>query len=179
MNRHPMLALLVGITVTWPAFCDERDLIVVDDLGGTPALPYYRALNLPARNSPQALLGSVPVQAPAAGARYGEADMLPVRSTRLTPGPVEHRAVNLPGLAPLFLIGDDDRSRTWLRRRLPQLQALRAVGLVVNVSSADALASLRELAPGLILAPSSGDDLGARLRLRHYPLLITATGIEQ
>nr|MBF3175129.1 DUF2859 domain-containing protein [Pseudomonas aeruginosa] len=29
------------------------------------------------------------------------------------------------------------------------------------------------------LAPASGDDLAQRLGLRHYPVLITATGIEQ
>ena len=34
-------------------------------------------------------------------------------------------------------------------------------------------------ARGLTLAPISGDDLGARLGLHHYPVLITATGIEQ
>jgi integrating conjugative element protein (TIGR03765 family) len=38
---------------------------------------------------------------------------------------------------------------------------------------------LRRLAPGLTLAPASGDDFAQRLGLRHYPVLITATGIEQ
>ena len=181
MNRYcfSVLMLLVGVDVTLPAFAEERDLIVVDDLGGASALPYYSALNLQPRNTPRSLVDPLPVRTPAPVARYSEADLLPVRSTRLTPGLVEYRAINVPGLTPLFLIGDDDRSRGWLRERLPELLALRAIGLVVNVSSADALASLRELAPGLILAPTSGDDLGARLGLHHYPMRITATGIEQ
>ena len=41
------------------------------------------------------------------------------------------------------------------------------------------LARLRALVPGVPLAPVAGDDLADRLGLRHYPALITATGIEQ
>jgi integrating conjugative element protein (TIGR03765 family) len=50
--------------------------------------------------------------------------------------------------------------------------------MVVNVSTPEALAALRRLAPGLMLSPVSGDDLAQRLGLQHYPVLITATGIE-
>lgn len=79
----------------------------------------------------------------------------------------------------MFLIGDDDRSRQWLRERAAILGELKAVGLVVNVASADALATLRGLVPDLTLSPVSGDDLAERLGLHHYPVLVTATGIEQ
>ncbi|MBF3324750.1 integrating conjugative element protein, partial [Pseudomonas aeruginosa] len=54
-----------------------------------------------------------------------------------------------------------------------------AVGLVVNVETVQGLARLRALVPGVALAPVAGDDLAERLALRHYPVLITATGIEQ
>jgi hypothetical protein len=53
-----------------------------------------------------------------------------------------------------------------------------AVGLVANVASIAALDQLRRLAPDLTLSPVSGDDLARRLGLRHYPVLISATGIE-
>jgi len=112
-------------------------------------------------------------------ARFSETDMLPVHSARLTPGKVERRIIHASGLRPLFLIGDDARSRTWLRARIESLRTLRAVGFVVNVDSPDALASLRQLASGVTLVPASGDDLAQRLKLNHYPALITATGIEQ
>lgn len=104
--------------------------------------------------------------------------MLPVRSARLSPGDEPRRVIRAPGLTPLFLVGDDDRSRAWLRQRQTALHDIQAVGLVVNVASAEALASLRHLAPGLMLSPVSGDDLAGRLGIRHYPVLITATGIE-
>ena len=60
-----------------------------------------------------------------------------------------------------------------------RLRERGAVGLVVNVETVQGLARLRTLVPGVPLAPMSGDDLAERLGLRHYPVLITATGIEQ
>ena len=73
----------------------------------------------------------------------------------------------------------DPRSHTWLQQRLPDLQRLGAAGLVVNVESAATLQALRDSAPGLSLTPVPGDDLAQRLGLRGYPVLITATAIEQ
>jgi len=96
----------------------------------------------------------------------------------LSPGTITPRAIHAPGLKPIFLIGDDSRSRAWLRANTEKLHALRAVGFVVQVESEEALRSLRHLAPNLILVPASGDDLAQRLGLRHYPVLVTATGIE-
>jgi integrating conjugative element protein (TIGR03759 family) len=83
------------------------------------------------------------------------------------------------GLRPFVVIGDDEASRAWLQRRAAALRERGAVGLVVNVETAQGLARLRALAPGVPLAPVAGDDLADRLGLRHYPALITATGIEQ
>jgi integrating conjugative element protein (TIGR03765 family) len=105
--------------------------------------------------------------------------MLPVRSELLTPGAVERRVIKAPALRPLFLVGDDSRSLDWLRRRADTLQELSAVGLVVNVESIAGLERLRSMAPNVLLSPASGDDLAHRLGIRHYPVLITATGIEQ
>jgi len=158
-------------------FSQSPPLIVVEDRGGVSALPYYQALDL----QPHAgnTLSS-PIELPPPPSRqFAEADMLPVHSARLSPGEVKHRVIQAPGLIPMFLVGDDDRSRAWLRQRASALRDLGAVGLVVQVESPQALASLRALAPGLTLAPVSGDELAQRLRLRHYPVLITATGIEQ
>lgn len=152
-------------------------LIVVEDHGGASALPYYQALHL---------LPDADVPGPTASAKPSpvlpahpvtQADMLPVRSTWLTPGDVPRRVIRAPGLSPVFIIGDDARSRAWLPQHLRSLRELGAVGLVVNIESAQALDALRRLAPGLVLAPTSGDDLARRLGLRHYPVLITATGI--
>ena len=171
-------ALGLLVTTTAPAQSVTAPLVVVEDHGGVSALPYYQALNPQGSGfaSP-----SAPTSAPAP--RIGnpadaEAAMLSVRSTRLSPGDEPRRVIRAPGLTPLFLIGDDDRSRAWLLRRQAALHDLQATGLVVNVASAQALASLRRLVPDLTLSPVCGDDLAERLGIRHYPVVITATGIE-
>ena len=105
--------------------------------------------------------------------------MLPVRSARLTPGTVARRVIEAPGLQPFFLVGDDAASHAWLRQNADALRERNAWGLVVNVETSQALAQLRALAPGLNLSPVSADELAERLGLRHYPVLVTATGIEQ
>ncbi|MFA8411320.1 integrating conjugative element protein [Burkholderia pseudomallei] len=154
-----------------PSLAAAQGLILVADDGGTSALPYYQALNLlPDTPSPiEAITPSTP---------YREADLLPVHSSRLTPGHVTARTISAPGLSPFFLIGDDLPSRAWLHARGDALRALGAVGMVVNVNATDGLAALRRDALGLMLVPTSGDDIAQRLGLSHYPVLVTATGIE-
>lgn len=116
---------------------------------------------------------------PAAALVPWEAEMLPVVSWSLSPGPVESRAIDAPGLRPVFLVGDDSLSRSWLRLRRDRLRRLNALGLVVNVASPAGLAELRRLAEGLRLIPVTGDDLAALLGFSHYPVLVTSTYIEQ
>ncbi|EWH28548.1 integrating conjugative element protein [Pseudomonas aeruginosa] len=169
--------LVACLSLPWlPVLVLADALIIVDDRGGASALPYYEALNLQPRTVVSAPLIEIP--RPPAGV-VNEASMLPVRSMRLSPGAVARRVIESPGLPPLFLVGDDQRSRAWLQQRAQRLRELGAVGLVVNITSAETLAALRALVPGLPLSPVAGDDLAERLGLRHYPVLITATGIEQ
>jgi integrating conjugative element protein (TIGR03765 family) len=178
--RHPTL-VAISILASGVAQAEQgqQTLTVVRDSGGVSALPYYEDLNLGQHVGPRVpSQTSNPIAPLGPNKPAGDSLALPVRSRLLTPGQVAPRPLRAPGMRPLFLIGDDDASRTWLTRMLPKLQALRATGLVVNVDSADALAALREHAPGLALAPVSGDDLARRLKLQHYPVLITATGIE-
>ena len=176
--NHIVLIAAIGLLSTTTVFAQTAPalLIVVEDRGGDSALPYYQSLN----PQPDQATPPAPMPAPRVGnAADAEAAMLPVRSTQLSPGEVQRRVIRAPGLTALFLIGDDERSRAWLRQRQAALRELQAVGLAVNVESMAALTALRRLAPGLTLSPASGDDLAQRLGLRHYPVLITSTGVEQ
>lgn len=160
---------LLALIVTLPLAAQAASLTVVEDRGGVSALPYYQGLNPePAQTQHQA-----PVPQPTLAQGF------PVRSQRLTPGNVQGRALNAPGLQPFFLVGDDELSRQWLASRGETLHRLGAVGLVVNVSSAERLAVIRRWTGGLAVSPVVGDDLAARLGLTHYPVLITATALEQ
>jgi len=169
-----LYVLLAGLPLALRA---SEPLIVVEDRGGTSALPYYEALNLlPRANAPT--LPPIPTpQVPAMPA--DEAAMLPVRTAKLTPGAIARRVIEAPGLRPFVVVGDDETSQVWLRRHADALRERGAIGLVVNVETMQGLARLRALVPGVPLAPVSGDDLAERLGLRHYPALITTTGIEQ
>ncbi|MBF8668205.1 integrating conjugative element protein [Pseudomonas putida] len=105
--------------------------------------------------------------------------VLPVRSARLSPGIVQPRALSLPSMTPLFLVGQDAVSLEWLSRHAQALQDLGANGLAVEVDDARALRRIQTAAPRLNIWPVSGDDIAERLELDHYPLLITPTGLQQ
>ncbi|KPA97021.1 integrating conjugative element protein [Pseudomonas asplenii] len=165
----------LGALVLLVPFATEAELKVVEDLGGTSALAYYRSLNLSAAPRPGKAMQLPTVRV----SPYAEADMLPVRSVILKPGRIAPRVHNIPGLRPIFLVGDDELSRHWLRERVEVLRDLKAVGLVVNVQRLPALAELRLLARGLDMAPASADDLARRLGIEHYPVLVTETGLDQ
>ncbi|MCV4286441.1 integrating conjugative element protein [Pseudomonas capsici] len=169
------MKILLTLMILGLSLKAQAELIVIEDFGGVSAQPYYQALNLLPEKQPSPLssLPAIPLKP------YSEADMLPVKSARLTPGQVTSRTLKAPGLQPLFLIGDDALSRSWLTQRGDVLRQLNAVGLVVNVERPSALQELRQLANGLHLAPVSGDQLAEMIGLEHYPVLITATGLEQ
>ncbi|WP_405046145.1 integrating conjugative element protein [Pseudomonas serbiensis] len=161
-----VLGILLSLMVL-PAYAAQ--IIVVDDKGGASALPYYRSLN------PQPQAATAPLIAPDPRAAEG----LPIRSKNLTPGQIQGRVINAPGLQPLFIVGDDEASRLWLLKHSDQLRNIQAVGLIVNVASHERLAVIRSWVEGVVMSPASGDDLVQRLGLNHYPALITATAIEQ
>ena len=177
LNAFVSAAILTTVAVS-PAFTSSPyppKLVVVQDRGGIPARPYFEEAGLtpqvpdtPAASEESPMLKSVTEEA-----------MLPVRSIRLSPGPVVSRAIQAAGLSPIFLVGDDGLSRQWLVSRASALEQMNAVGLVVNVQSLQRLNALRALVPGLMLTPVNGDDMAQRLGLEHYPVLITATAIEQ
>ncbi|WP_244287656.1 integrating conjugative element protein [Vreelandella nigrificans] len=151
------------------------ELTVVADHGGEPARPYFVAIGMAGVPESEGY-----VSEPQEPLSISELDMLPVVSETLTPGRAEARSLELPaGTTPFFLVGDDDLSLKWLEQRGDILRSMYAVGLVVNVQGAEGMERLRNAAPGLELRPVAGDDLAGRVGLSHYPVLITATRIEQ
>jgi len=104
---------------------------------------------------------------------------LPIQSPGLTPGPVQARSHDRPFARPFFLIGSDTRSRQWLQDYRDQLKEIGAVGMLVQADTLDDLRTIAELADGLSILPASASDIAKALGISHYPVLITAHGIEQ
>lgn len=145
-------------------------LTVVADLGGESVEPLFRAIE------------TVPDAADTVSAKPAVPLMqaiFPVISSRLHPGDTSPRTLSLPGMSPIFLLGDDPLSLRWLKQKQQKLAAINATGLVVNVASQERFQALQQYASGLTLLPVSGDDLAQRLQLSAYPVLITDSGVSQ
>ncbi|UJD78171.1 conjugal transfer protein [Photorhabdus luminescens] len=153
--------------------CSQAALTIVADLGGQSTAAYFDAIN--AQDNEPTTSSNTEATPP----DLTEGGMLPVETPELSPGPVDARPLQLPGMGALFMIGDDARSKQWLKENLVGLRKKQAVGLLVSVRDKAQLDELRQLAEGLVLAPASGSDLAQRLNLRHYPVLITDIGLTQ
>lgn len=148
----------------------NAELHVIADLGGESALRYYEPL--------QPIIDDTSPPPPIPP-ELKEADLLPIVSHFMTPGRVEARQFNLPGMLPIFLIGDDEISRNWLSANRSKLLQMHATGMVVHISDMVALEQLRNIASPLLLVPVSADDLAQRLHLQHYPVIIDHQGLYQ
>ncbi|WLV41106.1 integrating conjugative element protein [Morganella morganii] len=147
----------------------EQELIVVADLGGQSTADYFAAINPPPEPENEAPLLTLSTP--------GTPPVFPVRTPELSPGRQAARALDLPGMPPIFIIGDDELSRRWLVSRRDQLRQDNAIGYVVNVATETAWQELQVLAGGLTLLPVSGSDLAVRLKISHYPVLISERGL--
>ena len=147
----------------------EQKLIVVTDLGGRSTADYFAAIDPPSEPENEAPLLTLSTP--------GTLPVFPVRTPELSPSRQSARVLNLPGIQPVFIIGDDELSRRWLVSRRDRLMQDNATGYVVNVTTEAALQELQALAGGLTLLPVSGSDLAVRLKFSHYPVLISESGL--
>ena len=153
----------------------QAELTVIYDNGRTaPIAPYLDVFEAP-NAVPQ--MSPVPTR-PSLGAADPKS-WLPIRSPGLTPGTVRARKHDRPFTRPFFLIGSDARSRRWLRTHRDQLKAIGAVGMLVQAETLDDLRAIANLADGLSILPASGTDIARALGISHYPVLVSAHGIEQ
>lgn len=158
-----VVAALISVAV-------QAEPVVLHDSGQTePLAPYLASVQVEPTDS-------AATAAPPSG--YNLAALFPIRTPSMTPGPVwlsPDQQARLRGLPrPLFLLGADSLSRAWLVEQRGQLEAVGAVGFLVNAESLAELSALQQLAgPGLIIVPASAETLAQVLGLRHYPLLLT------
>src|SRR3569833_96291 len=153
-RRGHTACLLISMTVAaHAAYAGEVPQTIYDSGETLPIAPYYERL-APDDDTP----------VPAAPTSL-EHDLLPIRTPALT--------------RPLCLIGSDARSLAWLMRQRTRLRTLHAIGLLVQAESPADLARVARAAGGLSIMPASATTVAQALNLKHYPVLIQSTGIEQ
>ncbi|HFD86467.1 MAG TPA: integrating conjugative element protein [Gammaproteobacteria bacterium] len=153
----------------------QAELTVIYDSGHTQPIAAF----LEVFESADKTLQQSPIRTkPQLGAADPKA-WLPVRSPGLTAGPVQARSHDRPFARPFFLIGSDAHSRQWLQDHRDQLKEIGAVGMLVQADTLDDLRTIAKLAEGLSILPASASDIAKALRISHYPVLISAHGIEQ
>ena len=153
----------------------QADLTVIHDSGNTQPIASFLEVFQTQDGLPQQ--SQIPTSP-----QFGAADpkaWLPIQSPGLTPGPVQARAHDRPFTRPFFLIGSDSRSRQWLQTHRDRLKEIGAVGMLVQAETMDDLRTIARLADGLSILPASGSDIAKALSVSHYPVLISAHGIEQ
>ena len=153
----------------------QAELAAVDALPGDFTQPYVQSTGAQMNDS---VLSDRAIHADLS-TFADEAWILPVSSSQLTPGPITRRSLNMPGLQPFFLVGDDPQSLDWLRQRAAGLREIGAAGLAVEVANTTTLSRIRAAAPGITIVPVNGNDIATRLQIEHYPVLVTATSLEQ
>lgn len=169
ISLSSLLSLLTLIFCPLPL--SAKELITIYDSGDTYPVDKYlfdsiqmeEPKTLTARNPKKKILTVFPVTTPS-----------------MSPGKVTFRKWNLPHMqTPLFILGTDTFSRQWLEEHKPELMALRASGMLVEVANEKEFKELKKLAGELNLFPASGEDLAQHIKLEHYPALISRKGIEQ
>jgi integrating conjugative element protein (TIGR03765 family) len=153
----------------------QAELTVIYDNGQTkPIAPFLEVFGSNNQIPRQSQKPSTPL--------LGAADpqaWLPIQSPGLTPGQVQPRKHNKPFTRPFFMIGSDKWSRQWLKVHRDRLKEIGAVGMLVQAETLADLNTIAELADGLSILPASGADIAQALGITHYPVLISAQGIEQ
>lgn len=145
-----LLVLLAALPLASRA---GEPLIVVEDRGGTSALPYYEALNLqPRANS--AARSPIPTSAGSRHALRTRPRCCRCAAPSSRPAPSRGGVIEAPGPCGLSWSSATTRlPRAWLRRQAASLRERGAVGLVVNVETVQGLARLRALVLGVPSRP--------------------------
>ncbi|WP_407941183.1 PFL_4695 family integrating conjugative element protein [Nitrogeniibacter aestuarii] len=93
---------------------------------------------------------------------------------RLSPNPFRPDLPGGPGRN-FAIVGDDDRSHTWLRENRDRLKSIGAVAMVVQVQDERSFLKMKRIAD-IPLVPVSGDDVLRGIGIDVWPVLIEANG---
>ena len=157
-----------------PALAGAALTVIYDSSDTQLMAPFLEAFESSETIAPQ----RPTIQPPQLGAA-DPASLLPIHSPGLTPGLIQPKTHDRPFARPFFLIGSDSLSRQWLLEHRVRLKEIGAAGMLVQADTMGDLQAIAELAAGLSVMPASASDIAKALGISHYPVLISAHGIEQ
>ena len=151
----------------------QGSLIEVDRVGQTRSI-HYRFIENAEKGEPNEVMPKrlTPEE------WYGR--ILPIRSELLEPGDVATEKRDLKNLLrPVFIIGSDNRSISWLKEHKEALLEINAIGLLVDVETIEQLMVVGEVGSGLQISPTVGDQFARLFMVSNYPVLVSKGSIEQ
>jgi integrating conjugative element protein (TIGR03765 family) len=97
---------------------------------------------------------------------------VPVKS-KVRPGKIKARQLKEDIFnQSLFVIGDDESSKSWLDKHAKELKSLQAIGFITNVINIQSIINLQQQYQ-LPLLPVNVDPLTKHLNVKHYPFIIS------
>lgn len=185
LNPMKMTGLFVAILMAMPTSAAP---VVIYDAGEQQTQPmdtYLQVLRKPAHfelpDDPNAR-AQIQHELRERARKYGGSGSvrLPIRTTALTPLRIESRDAYFPNLMiPLFIVGADPMSLTWLKQWRSALLKVGAIGWVVQADNAQDLQAIAEAGAGLRFMAMPGDALNRIFGVKGYPVLISERAIEQ
>lgn len=172
-SKSPILAILLLlslslVSVAQPVVTFPTPTVVYDSGRTVDATPYYSKQRLSSETPKNA--SSVPTAPAQPASSLDLADRLPLRTQRLTPGPLTVHEIK--GLVmPFFVIGMDRQSLGWFDDASDTLATMHATGLVIEASDRDAWLALQAQAAqrGIRLSLLNGDALANAYAFTTYP----------
>lgn len=103
----------------------------------------------------------------------------PVTTSLIKVGKVKNRKIENRMPRAVCVVGDDKRSKRWIKKNRSKLKSINALCIVVNVKSKTRLQSIKALAPNVEFQALNGDIFAKQLRIKHYPFLLNKENIRQ
>lgn len=103
----------------------------------------------------------------------------PVASTMLTAGRAQSKRIKNTIPRAICVVGDDLRSKKWIKANAKTLQSINALCIVVNVESKHRFEAIKDLAPKVEFQALNGNILAKTYNVKHYPFLLNKDTIQQ
>lgn len=103
----------------------------------------------------------------------------PISSSMMSVGKVVNRKIINRMPRTICVVGDDKRSKKWVKDNRSKLSASNALCIVVNVKSESRFKSIKALAPDVDFQALNGDIFAKQLKIKHYPFLLNKNLLSQ